>query len=131
MAHRLGITSERPVPGRKIGYSALEIVCSILVHQGRVFIQKRLDSGVWAGFWEFPGGRLELGESPDAGACREFLEETEFSIAVAEPLGIIRHAYTRYRVAMHGFLCTLDGGGNCMSCDSAGMPKPTLHAATE
>ncbi len=110
-AFALGIAHERPVPGRKVHYSALQIACGVLVHRGRLFIQKRLDSGVWAGFWEFPGGRIEEGESPEEAAVREYCEETEFAVRVIRPLGVVRHAYTRYRIAMHCFLCAIDGKG--------------------
>ena len=108
-ARHLGITGERPVPGRKTNYSALEIVTGVLVHNGRYFLQKRLDSGVWPGLWEFPGGRLEAGETPEQAVVREFAEETEFPVKVAEHLGLVRHAYTRYKIAMHCFVCVLDG----------------------
>lgn len=131
-AHRLGIAGERPVPGKKIAYSALHIVCGVLAHKGRVFIQKRLDSGVWAGFWEFPGGRLEQGESPEQGSAREFAEETEFAVRIVRQLGVIRHAYTRYRILMHCFLCELEApaSGAPPALDAEGYPVPVLHAAT-
>lgn len=128
-ARRLGIVPERPVPGKKINYSALEIVTGVLIFQGRLFLQKRLDSGVWAGFWEFPGGRLEAGETPEQGVIREFLEETEFQILVNAPLGLVRHAYTRYKIVMHCFLCTFPPGQN-RETGADGFPRPHLHAAT-
>lgn len=129
-ARHLGIAAERPVPGKKVMYSALEIICGVLIHKGRLFLQKRLDSGVWAGFWEFPGGRLEKGETPDEGVVREYLEETEFRVRVSEPLGAVRHAYTRYRIRMHCFALSLAEGQN-LPLDSEGFPVPVLHAATQ
>lgn len=119
----LGIVHERPVPGRRVRMSALEIVSGVLVHRGRVFVQKRPDSGVWAGFWEFPGGRLETGESPAEGVAREFFEETEFRVRPVRPLGLVRHGYTRYSIAMHCFLCALEDA-------PPHLPEPVLHAAT-
>jgi A/G-specific adenine glycosylase len=128
-AHRLGIVPERPVPGKKLNRSALEVITGVLTHKGRLFLQKRLDSGVWAGFWEFPGGRLEEGESPPEGIVREYGEETEFRIAVREKLGIVRHAYTRYTILLHCFLCSFSE--NCRNePDETGFPRPVLHAAT-
>jgi A/G-specific adenine glycosylase len=126
-ARRLGITADRPVPGKKYGYTALEIVSGVLMHEGRFFIQKRLDSGVWAGLWEFPGGRLEPGEEPERGIVREFFEETEFPVAVKSYLGLIRHAYTRYRISMHCFVCGFVSAPQA----GGGPPEPVLHAATE
>ena len=135
-AHRLGITAERPVPGKKVKYAMLETVTGVLVRDSRIFIQKRLDSGVWAGFWEFPGGRLEEGETPEQALVREFAEETEFRVRPAQYLGLVRHAYTRYKIVMHCFICVLDPdpAGQAVSCatglDAAGFPEPKLHAAT-
>lgn len=129
-ARRLGVTHERPVPGKKVAYSALEIVSGVLLHKGRLFLQKRLDSGVWAGFWEFPGGRLEAGETPEQGVTREFMEETEFPVQISEALGAVRHAYTRYRIRMHCFLLTL-AQQHGLPLDPEGFPRPVLHAATE
>ena len=139
-ARHLGITAERPVPGKKTNYSALEIVTGVLVHEGRVFIQKRLESGVWASFWEFPGGRVEAGETPEQAVVREFAEETEFSIKTMRYLGLVRHAYTRYKIAMHCFVCALDSdpapkpgmpAPPVPGPDGSGFPRPELHAATE
>jgi A/G-specific adenine glycosylase len=128
-ARRLDIVQERPVPGKKTTYSALEIITGVLAYKGRLFLQKRLDSGVWAGFWEFPGGRLEEGESPCEGIVREYGEETEFRIRVREKLGLVRHAYTRYKIAMHCFLCSFSENSQT-ELDEAGFPRPVLHAAT-
>lgn len=126
MAKRLGIVAERPVPGRRIGCTALEIVSGILVHSGRVYLQRRLETGVWAGLWELPGGRLEQGETPAQGIMREFEEETEFRTRVTASLGLVRHAYTRYRIAMHCFLLEVEGNEH-----SPDMPAPVLHAASD
>lgn len=130
-AHHLGIVAERPIPGKKINYSALEIVTGVLLHKDRIFIQKRLESGVWAGFWEFPGGRVEAGERPEQAIAREFAEETEFTVKVVQYLGLVRHAYTRYKIAMHCFICEWDDNAAAPAPDAWGFPLPTLHAATE
>nr|BAE94414.1 A/G-specific adenine glycosylase [Desulfovibrio vulgaris] [Nitratidesulfovibrio vulgaris str. 'Miyazaki F'] len=123
---RLGIPHERPVPGRKQPIVPLDVATGVLVHGNRIFIQKRPEEGVWAGFWEFPGGRVEKDEAPDATIVREYAEETAFRIAVRDKLAVIRHGYTTYRVALHCYLCELDG-------DMAGEPPvpPVLDAATE
>lgn len=120
-SHRLGITGERPVPGKKVEIVSLEIVCGVLQYKGRFFLQKRLPQGPWGGLWEFPGGRIEAGERPEAAAVREFCEETGFCLRVVRPLGIIRHGYTTYRVRLHCFALEA----------TAPLPEPQLTAATE
>ena len=126
-ARRLNIVADRPVPGKKYGTTSLEIISGVLVHENRVFIQRRLDSGVWAGLWEFPGGRLEPGEEPGQGIVREFCEETEFPVLVRTCLGVVRHAYTRYRITMHCFVCAFAPA----AATAGGLPEPVLRAATE
>jgi A/G-specific adenine glycosylase len=120
-ALRLGIVDERPVLSRPKEIVELDVVCGVLVHQGRVFIQKRLAEGVWPGLWEFPGGRIEAGESPEQAIVRELLEETELKVGGLEKIRVIRHGYTRYRVTLHCFFCTLNRG----------QEEPVLHAAQE
>ena len=129
-ARRLQLTAERPVPGKKVPASLVTIITGLLFHNGHIFIQKRLDAGAWAGLWEFPGGRLEAGETPAQGITREFFEETEFAIVPARSLGTVQHAYTRYRITMHCFFCHLPAPAS-LAYDDSGFPKPALHAATE
>ncbi|MGE4299933.1 MAG: A/G-specific adenine glycosylase [Desulfovibrionaceae bacterium] len=124
-ALRLGIVADRPILGRRKEIVPLMVTTGVLLHQGRLFIQKRLPKGAWAGLWEFPGGRIEPGETPEAAVVREFAEETGFSVEVADTLGVVRHGYTTYRVALHCHLLRLrDGAGN------GGLPVPDLEAAT-
>jgi len=100
----------------------IEMACGILVHHGRVLIQKRPETGVWPNLWEFPGGELEEGESPLGAVKREFLEETELVILPHAHLASVHHSYTRYRVTLHGFLARLAPGSS---------ETPVLHAAQE
>ncbi len=129
-AARLGLELERPILGKKPEYTNLQIITGLLVHKDKVFIQKRLDKGAWAGLWEFPGGRLEHGETPEQGVAREFLEETDFSVSVVKKLGVVQHAYTRYKISLHCFVLQLDAQALAKHKQN-GMPTGALHAATE
>jgi A/G-specific adenine glycosylase len=120
-ALRLGIVDERPVLSRPKEIVELDVVCGVLVHNGLMFIQKRLEGGVWPGLWEFPGGRIEPGETPEQALVREFQEETELVVGGLEKIRVIRHGYTRYRVTLYCFFCSLNGG----------QEEPVLHAAQE
>jgi len=121
-ARRLDIADERPVRAPRKAITPLLVCTGVLAHSGRIFVQKRPTPGVWAGLWEFPGGRVEPGETPAEAVVREFREETEFAVRVVEPLGLVAHGYTTYRVALHCFLLALDNGRN-------GSRRPVLHAA--
>ncbi len=124
-ALRLDTVAKRPKKKRALGYTRLEMATGMLWRNGRFFIQKRPPYGVWAGLWEFPGGCLEEGESPEQALLREFKEETELSVSISGKAGVIRHSYTTCRVTMHAYFCGLDAAG------SKGEPAPVLHAATE
>ena len=113
------------MPGKKATITPLLVVTGVLRHRGRIFVQKRLEQSVWAKLWEFPGGRVEEGETPEQAVVREFMEETGFAVRVAGNLGIIRHGYTTYRITLHCFGLELENG-------LPPHPKPpVLTAASE
>ena len=118
---QLGITDERPVPGKSSDIIQIEMSCGILINNGLLFIQKRPEHGVWANLWEFPGGRLEKGERAEQGLIREFKEETEMDILIGNKITTINHSFTRYRITLHCFFCTL----------ATPVSTPTLHEASE
>ena len=124
----LGIAHERPVPGAKRLSIPIVIVCGILHAGDKIFVQRRRDGDVWAGLWEFPGGVIEMHESPQHAVVREFAEETAFVVRIARELGIIRHAYTKYRVTLYSFELVLDTP--VRAGDSPPAP-PVLTAATD
>jgi 8-oxo-dGTP diphosphatase len=62
-------------------------VAGILVHRGKVFIAKRGQTGSFQGRWEFPGGKVEEGESDEAAIEREFREEFDIDIRALRSLG--------------------------------------------
>ena len=74
-SRHLGIQNERPVPGKKAAVTQIEVVCGVLLHEGKVFIQRRNEKDVWGGLWEFPGGCVEPGETPEQAVVREWMEE--------------------------------------------------------
>lgn len=94
----------RPLPTGKQKKIEIIMACGILHHRGRVFVQQRLADDIWGGLWEFPGGRLEEGETPNQAAAREIAEETGWQAPVLAPFQTVVHHYTRYRVTLHGFI---------------------------
>ncbi|EFL87109.2 A/G-specific adenine glycosylase [Desulfovibrio sp. 3_1_syn3] len=123
----LGIVDQRPVPGKRAAITPIEVVTGVLRHTGRVFVQKRLASGVWGNLWEFPGGRVEPGESPEQAVAREFGEETGFDVAVDRGYGIIRHGYTTYRITLHCFALSL--AATTAAATAAEPPAPPILTA--
>ena len=69
--------------------------------RGRVLIAKRPDGVHQGGLWEFPGGKLQLGESPQDGLARELLEELGIRIRAWRPLIRLQHDYGDRHVVLH------------------------------
>ncbi|WP_291438591.1 A/G-specific adenine glycosylase [Desulfovibrio sp.] len=126
ISRHLGIEDQRPVPGKRATVIPVNAVTGVLRRGKKVFVQKRPTSGVWGNLWEFPGGRVEEGESPEQAVVREFMEETGFTVSVAARHGIIRHGYTTYRLTLHCF--GLDLAAHGKDCTPA---PPVLTAATQ
>ncbi|MCA9310225.1 MAG: (deoxy)nucleoside triphosphate pyrophosphohydrolase [Phycisphaerales bacterium] len=62
---------------------------------------------MYGGYWELPGGKLESGESPEAGVRRELREEIGIEITILRPLTAIEHTYDHAHVRLHPLLCSL------------------------
>lgn len=82
-------------------------VALALIQAGpRFFLQRRrLDAAVLPGLWEFPGGKLEPGETPRQALLRELEEELAWRPERLEPVTPLRHAYPGLEVELHPFLC--------------------------
>ena len=104
-----GTVAERPVLPAAREIIRIDMATGVLLHQGRVLIQKRKPDDIWPGLWEFPGGCLEPGETPEQALRREYREEVELNIQPVEKITVIKYSYTRYRVTMHCYLCRFDG----------------------
>lgn len=103
-ARRLNIVGDRPIQAERPDVRRISVATGVLEHPdkpGLFFLQKRREDDAWPGLWEFPGGVVEPGESPEEAVVREFAEETGLAVHVRKKLAEIRHAYTRYRVTLH------------------------------
>jgi len=121
LAFSLNLVNKRPVLQAPPKTIFIEMATGIVKHNGRIFIQKRKSKGVWANLWEFPGGRLEPGETPEMALVREYMEETELSVGRLKKITAVQHSYTIYRVTLHCYFCTL--------LDD--RYEPVLHSAQE
>jgi A/G-specific adenine glycosylase len=106
-ARALGVQEDRPVTAAPPEPVYLTMATGVLVHDGLVLAQKRMPDDIWANLWEFPGGIVEEGESPQQAVIREYMEETGLTVNHPVPIGAFRHSYTRYRVTLHAFAVNL------------------------
>jgi 8-oxo-dGTP diphosphatase len=85
----------------------LVAACILLDGEGSILVAKRPPGRPLAGLWEFPGGKVEAGESPEHALSRELAEELGIEIAVDDlaPLTFASHAYPDFHLLMPLFLC--------------------------
>lgn len=88
-------------------YKKIEAVIGIIENRGKFLIQKRPSTGLLADLWEFPGGKIEVGETAAAALKREIKEEISAEIREVRFLTRVRHSYTQFQVSLHAFSCAL------------------------
>lgn len=81
----------------------------ILSDRGEVLATQR-GYGEWKGWWEFPGGKLEPGETPEEALRREIREELAVEIEVGELLTTVEYDYPHFHLTMHCYICHLRSG---------------------
>lgn len=87
----------------------IEVVAAIIKKQDKIFITRR-SYGEFADMWEFPGGKIELGESREEALIREVKEELELDINNLEYLTTVEYDYPNFHLTMHCFICEICGG---------------------
>ena len=85
----------------------LVVACALVDEDGRVLLAQRPDGKHLAGYWEFPGGKLLPGETPEACLVRELREELGIATETAclAPLTFTSHAYERFHLLMPLYVC--------------------------
>ncbi|WP_163272886.1 (deoxy)nucleoside triphosphate pyrophosphohydrolase [Chelativorans alearense] len=85
----------------------LVAACALVDADGRVLIAQRPEGKAMAGLWEFPGGKVEAGETPEETVVRELNEElgVETNIACLAPLTFASHAYADFHLLMPLYVC--------------------------
>lgn len=88
----------------------IEVVAAIIHDaEGRIFATQRGYGDMKDG-WEFPGGKMEPGESPEDALKREILEELETRIQVERLVTTIEYDYPKFHLKMHCFFCSIESG---------------------
>ncbi|HUY88392.1 MAG TPA: (deoxy)nucleoside triphosphate pyrophosphohydrolase [Pirellulales bacterium] len=85
--------------------SPTRIAIAVVEHDGRYLIGRRPEGVPLAGLWEFPGGKVQTGETARQAAARECLEESGLEVAVGEAYPAVVHRYSHGQVALEFFAC--------------------------
>jgi 8-oxo-dGTP diphosphatase len=84
----------------------IEVVAAIIRREGCIFATQR-GYGEWKDWWEFPGGKMEAGETPEDALRREIREELSTEINVDEYFCTVDYDYPNFHLTMHCYLCSL------------------------
>lgn len=116
-ARASGDPTALPVKAPKKTLPHYHICVGIIWKDRQVLIALRPLEGLLGGLWEFPGGKLQEGESLEACVVREVREELGIEVKVDKPFMVVRHAYTHFRITLHSFHCTyLSGDPKPLGC---------------
>ncbi len=85
----------------------LVVACALIDKDGRILVTQRPEGKNMAGFWEFPGGKIESGETPEQALIRELKEELGIDVhdSCLAPFSFVSHAYEEFHLLMPLYLC--------------------------
>lgn len=126
LARKAGLQHDLPLakPGKPLPHHT--IVAGVISRRdGKILIDRRPADGLLGGLWEFPGGKVEPGETLTDALRREVREEVALEIEVGEKLYVVKHAYSHFRITMHVFLATHKAGrARAIACDAVKWVSP-------
>ena len=87
----------------------IRVVAAIIIKNGKVFATQR-GYGDFKGGWEFPGGKIDAGETPEEALIREIKEELDTEVEVIELLDTVEYDYPNFHLSMDCFICNIKSG---------------------
>lgn len=87
----------------------IEVVAAVIRDNDKIFATQR-GYGEFKDGWEFPGGKMEAGETPQQALVREIREELDTDIEVVELIDTVEYDYPQFHLTMHCFFCTVKSG---------------------
>ena len=107
----------------------IEVVAAIIIKGNQVFATQR-GYGEFKGWWEFPGGKIEVGEEPKSALVREIKEELDADISVGDLLDTVEWDYPTFHLTMDCYICSLNSESIHLNEHeaSAWLTKETLNS---
>ena len=87
----------------------IRVVAAIIIDNGKVFATQR-GYGEFKDGWEFPGGKIDTGETPEEALVREIKEELDTEVEVKELLDTVEYDYPNFHLSMDCFICKIKSG---------------------
>src|SRR5690349_15959536 len=104
----------------------IDAAIAIVTRAGKVLVCQRKDGDTFGGFWEFPGGKQEAGETLEQCLARELREELNISARPTRPFDPIVHDYPEVLLRLHPFLCEHESGEpELLECQATRWIAPT------
>ena len=110
-AERLGLQEKIPDSMKRPALLHKHMTAAIILDsKKRVLMVQRPASGLLGGLWKFPGGERGAKEAPEQALTRTVREELGVPVRVGEGVGLVKHAYTHFRVTFHVYRCAMEQG---------------------
>ena len=108
---------------------SVRVVAAIIIDDGKVFATQR-GYGEFKDGWEFPGGKIDAGETPEEALIREIKEELDTEIVVKELLDTVEYDYPKFHLSMDCFICKIKSGELVLKEHEASkwLTKETLNS---
>ncbi|TAL16223.1 (deoxy)nucleoside triphosphate pyrophosphohydrolase [bacterium] len=104
----------------------LHVVAGVIIRRRKILIARRLPGGAHGGLWEFPGGKVEEGESPADALRRELFEELGIAVRVHTPVLETLHAYPHRTIRLAAFWCRIaEGEPRPLECADVAWVSPS------
>jgi A/G-specific adenine glycosylase len=103
-----------------------DIGAALVWRDRRILIARRPEQGLLGGLWEFPGGKVEAGETPAQAARREVREELGVEAEVVRKADTVEHAYSHFRITLHLYHARWLAGGPSVDRTAAESPRWAL-----
>lgn len=112
--------------------TVLVAACALVDHEARVLLSQRPQGKMLAGLWEFPGGKVELGEQPEIALIRELKEELDIDVSESclAPFTFASHVYDEFHLLMPLYVCRR-WVGEVVPCEGQALKWVRPHRMNE
>lgn len=105
-----GLQDRLPVARKRKATPHYVVVAAAVYKRGRVLLGRRPPGAMLGGLWEFPGGKVQPGETHARALARELQEEVGIGVEIGERIAAVNHAYSHFRITLHVYRCSHTSG---------------------